>query len=1381
CGKEFPKLAKLRIHLNRKYPCRPQNPIPLPEPILEAENNEKPDEIWSELGGNLLADKAKSKKFRSLHRDHGIASIYVKPPKGNLIFEECEINDPERPQSMSKWQAIVPSFENPAYEFNIPIKDGQKYAETPYMPQLMASAKDQITRVLKAELRKKDQIKSAIVVYCNYMRKDKKDTDKLPITNYLQEYHRGRMRVILSEQDIDEHISLTAGEVDKKIEEFLKSGSGWTLIRIEMMFIEAYTLRRAEGGSYRPTPKNLANKKCTVNPDNSKTKDDLCLKYAVGAYFANYEGITKNLQRLSVIQPYLNRVNLDGIPMPTPICNRTFQKIEAQNPNISINVWEWKNETATPKPVIASKNFYIPNSCTIDGCIHSNPNECHKKRPHVIHLMALSDTTKTDGKYGIKNHFLWIKNPDALVFKDSKHEHKKHLCNRCFQSWSSEKSLSQHQKWCFGLGEAPQKVTMPEKGINDIEKFKNYARMIYAPCVIIADFESDNKKCDESYGGNMHKFAEQKANSFCYAVHWIDTGETWGPFIYRGPNATQEFVKRIDNELVQINNVLSIKTERIVTAEYRKKFDNADECWICHKELNGDKVWDHCHITGKFRGAAHNDCNLKLQITPWKTPIPILFHNFRGYDSHLICESVGRSVNAKQINVIAETFERYKSMRVGQLRYIDSMQFMNTSLAKLAENLGAVKCKDSNCKHFHRIDNNRCFGTLENHRITCQIYKKLSPEQIALVCRKGVYPYEYIDSHDRFSETKLPPFHEFHGKLKGKISQEDYDYAQKVWNKFECKNLGEYHDLYLKTDVLVLTDIWTKFRETSMKYYKLDPSHYVSAPALSWDAMLKMTGVEIELFTEMAMHDFTEKAKRGGIAMACHRYFKANNPKMGKDFDPTQPTTWISYVDANNLYGWAMSQFLPIGDYKWVVSKEYLSKHPAMQKKYLNMILKTKADSPRGYFLNIKAHFPKNTHDYLNDLPPAVDNIVVKRDWLSPYNKKLVHELDGDQFSETKKLVPHLGKREDYVIHYQELQYYVKLGMVVDEVTEILSFKQTNWLAPYIDFNTKLRQKSVNDFEKDFFKLMNNSCYGKTMENVRKYQDVKIMSLNGDDDEKKFRKKIRKPSFKYARQFSDTLIGAHMGKASVVLNKPIIVGASVLGLSKLHMYRFWYDYVKDKYGNKAKLGYMDTDSFIFQTETEDIYKDMAERPDIFDLNDTKTIGLFKDECSGKVITESFNIRAKTYHYVISDGSIRSKHKGVSKAGMREMALDTYMPALAKSLFDNPIDEAEVFDPMTQVYRDCLFDNEVFYAKNIGFRTKDHIISLVESEKKALCPIDTKRWILSDRITSLAYDHWRIDTYESMIKAGITPELAEGRAMRVKLKPEIESLIEEHIA
>ncbi|CAG8733515.1 13475_t:CDS:1, partial [Cetraspora pellucida] len=264
------------------------------------------------------------------------------------------------------------------------------------------------------------------------------------------------------------------------------------------------------------------------------------------------------------------------------------------------------------------------------------------------------------------------------------------------------------------------------------------------------------------------------------------------------------------------------------------------------------------------------------------------------------------------------------------------------------------------------------------------------------------------------------------------------------------------------------------------------------------------------------------------------------------------------------------------------------------QKKYLNKILNTKADAKREYFLKINAYFLLKTHEYLSDLPPAVENMIVNKNMLSLHTTELVNSLDGGRFLATEKLVPHHGPQKEYVIYYLELQYYVKLGMIVDEVIEILSFDQTNWLTPYIAFNTEKRQGTKNAFEKDFFKLMNNLVYGKTMKNVHKYQDVKLIAMNNKQDEKKFIKQICKLSFKYAKQLGNTLVGAHIGKASVTLNKPIIVGASVLGLSKLLMYRFWHGYVKERYGNKAQLGYMDTDSFIFQVETEDIYKDMTE-------------------------------------------------------------------------------------------------------------------------------------------------------------------------------------------
>ncbi|CAG8576317.1 4065_t:CDS:2 [Ambispora gerdemannii] len=275
--------------------------------------------------------------------------------------------------------------------------------------------------------------------------------------------------------------------------------------------------------------------------------------------------------------------------------------------------------------------------------------------------------------------------------------------------------------------------------------------------------------------------------------------------------------------------------------------------------------------------------------------------------------------------------------------------------------------------------------------------------------------------------------------------------------------------------------------------------------------------------------------------------------------------------------------------------------------------------------------------------------------------------------------------------------------MVVDEISEILSFDQTNWLAPYITFNTEKCQKAKktgNIFLSDFFKLKNNTVYSKTIEDVQKYQNVKLRKMNNERDEKAFLKKVRQPSFKYNRQFGDTLVRAHMKKAS------------------------------KKYGDKVRFSYMDTNSFIYHVETEDIYKDMAERPDLFNLNGDPTVGKFKDETPGN-------------------------------KGMNEMATDTYMPTLEGSLLDDPIDKSlltdqEAKDLAMRTEADSM-TLEVFHAKNVGIRSKDHVLSLVESEKKALCPIDTKRWILSDGITTLPYGHWRNMIYKNMVKDGISHE------------------------
>ena len=273
----------------------------------------------------------------------------------------------------------------------------------------------------------------------------------------------------------------------------------------------------------------------------------------------------------------------------------------------------------------------------------------------------------------------------------------------------------------------------------------------------------------------------------------------------------------------------------------------------------------------------------------------MIFHNLKGYDSHLIF-SVFYKFNLK-ISVIPNGLEKYMAFFLNKnLVFIDSMQFMNSSLDKLVKNLS-----DEDFKY---------------------LVEEFSSDNLKILKQKGDYPYEYMNSFKRFDEDKLPARKYFFSSTKkekidndGKISDghlsiEDYLMSQKICNKFEMKNMGDYHDHYLKKDVLLLADIFERFISTCLKYYELDPCNYFSSPGLSWDAMLKKTKIESEKISDIDKYLFIEKGTRGGVSYIAKRYAKANNKYMN-DYDPEKPSTFITYLDKNNLYGWSMSEYLP--------------------------------------------------------------------------------------------------------------------------------------------------------------------------------------------------------------------------------------------------------------------------------------------------------------------------------------------------------------------------------------------------------------------------------------------------------------------------------------
>ena len=610
-----------------------------------------------------------------------------------------------------------------------------------------------------------------------------------------------------------------------------------------------------------------------------------------------------------------------------------------------------------------------------------------------------------------------------------------------------------------------------------------------------------------------------------------------------------------------------------MTASDEEDFQKAKKCWICQRQYKGDEgenipVRDHCHMTGKYRGSAHKTCNLRLQITAEKIKIPVVFHNLKGYDGHLIIEEMGDIIKEKDlrgeeplnIDVIASNAEKYITFKIGKhLKVIDSYHFMASPSANLAKTL----------------PDNKYIYTSE----------AFQGEKLALMKEKGVYPYDYMDSFQKFSETQLPKRDDFYSLLTNEeISDEEYGHAQKVWDTFEIKNMGQYHDLYLKSDVLLLADVFENFREQYLHIYGLDPAHYVSVPSSSWDAMLKMTGVSLDLLSDVDMLNFIERGMRGGISTITHRHAVANYKYM-ENYNPKEESSYIPYLDANNLYGWAMSQKLPTGDFHWIPHPESINLDSYDE------------NSAKGLVLEVDLEYPKELHHLHNDYPLAPEKIVVKEEMLSDYCQK-IQAREGIKVGQVEKLIPNLRDKERYIVHYRNLQLYLSLGLKLKKIHRALEFSQSSWLAEYIDFNTQKRAKAKNAFEKDFFKLANNSVFGKTMENKRKRCNIQLVT-----DSLKMERLAARPTYVSHKILHENLVAVHYKQTKLVMDKPLYVGMSILELSKVLMYDFHYNYILPKYGKKAKLLFTDTDSLTYLIKTEDIYQDFWVDRERFDNSD----------------------------------------------------------------------------------------------------------------------------------------------------------------------------------
>ena len=321
-----------------------------------------------------------------------------------------------------------------------------------------------------------------------------------------------------------------------------------------------------------------------------------------------------------------------------------------------------------------------------------------------------------------------------------------------------------------------------------------------------------------------------------------------------------------------------------------------------------------------------------------------------------------------------------------------------------------------------------------------------------------------------------------------------------------------------------------------------------------------------------------------------------------------------------NIYGWAMSKPLPTHGFEWMELSEL------------------EIWELHSCILEVDLEYPRSLHDLHSDYPLAPERIEVNK---------------------VDKLIPNLGDKKKYVIHYENLKQYLSLGLKLTKIHRRIKVEESQWLEKYTALNTELRTAAANEFEKDFFKLMNNSVFGKTMENIRNRVHIRLVN-----DRKKAEKLSAKPNFKHCNIFSEDLVAIHMKKTELKFNKPVYPGMCILDLSKTLMYDFHYNYIKQKYEDKAKLLFTDTDSLMYEIETEDFYKDIsADVKDGFDTSNyppnrpssipsgfnKKVLGMFKDEAAGEVIDEFVELRAKLYSYKMLEGEECKKCKRVKKS------------------------------------------------------------------------------------------------------------------------------------
>ncbi|XP_050340230.1 uncharacterized protein LOC126766507 [Bactrocera neohumeralis] len=792
---------------------------------------------------------------------------------------------------------------------------------------------NELSELLQKSIEKHESIKFNFELFCKYIQ-IKENIEEFAIMS-----HQTVMtEAFMENNNVIDIIKEKFAKLIEKINTFQERDSGWSLSEIIHLEVNINKYQPIRGSLYIPLPKIIADKKACINIVNN---DVYCFKWAIVSSLyqpsinrqrcSSYN--IRNIQDSIITLNNGKVVNFKNLNFPLQI--KDIKIFEANNPNISVNVFGIEDNLLVGP-------FYLTK----------------EEKSHHVNLISLYSDDFNE------SHYVWIQNLSRLLSSQvTRNMHKLYFCNSCLIHFYEEEKLAIHKMHCRKI---VTRMPSPEK---KILKFENFKKQIDVPFTIYADFECILKPIDIQNSSRTQCVQEHIPYAYCYFIKCSYNNHLNRFKIYSGVDASKHFFKNIFDDVIDIYHQFLNKIVGMhpLTVDQLRRQREDIVCHICGMELLlSDRVADHCHLTGEYRGPAHKKCNLEYQIANF---IPIFFHNLSKYDCHLFIKELS-SVKG-DINIIPLNKELYISISKRiyindkdtiELRFLDSFRFMPSSLDSLAKNLNN-----------NDLEITKTFFPNDHH--------------FDLMKRKGIFPYDYLDSETCLNETQLPARSHFFNKLSNEsCSIEDYQYAQNVWTTFNCSNLLDYLLLYLKVDVLLLSDIFENFRKLCKGIYRLDPCQYYTSPGLSWDAMLKITRTELELFTDENMHNFILSGIRGGIVQCCKRHSVANN-KYLSDYNATKPSNFIIYLDVNNLYGYAMSHNLPHSNFEWVENVDDFN------------VFSIPEDSLVGYILEVDLDYPITTHNIHNDFPLCFENKKIG----SMKNSKLIGDLGNKDYQNDSK------------------------------------------------------------------------------------------------------------------------------------------------------------------------------------------------------------------------------------------------------------------------------------------------------------------------------------------------------------------------------------------